>query len=148
MKLGFKKNDGVVLSLGFIGINIIMSICHFIFPLQYIALFACIFLFSMPALRRVSKLMPQAIELWKRRSNTRVNLYLPTRPSASKDRKRQTSREFLKILRAIFIASSTVYSFFTTLLTSPLIEASSASIKSPVKVSSMARDFPIARVNL
>ena len=102
MKLGFKKNDGVVLSLGFIGINIIMSICHFIFPLQYIALFACIFLFSMPALRRVSKLMPQAIELWKRRSNTRVNLYLPTRPSASKDRKRQTSREFLKILRAIF----------------------------------------------
>ena len=52
------------------------------------------------------------------------------------------------IFLATFMASSTVYSVLTTLLTRPLWAASYASMKSPVKVSSIALDFPIIRVNL
>jgi len=64
----------------------------------------CVLLFSMPALQRVSKLMPQAIKQWKQRQRSNDGpMFHPERPSASSSMKRRSSQhEIVKILRGIF----------------------------------------------
>jgi len=56
--------------------------------------------------------------------------------------------DLVAIFLAIFIPSFTDSLTGTTLLTRPLVDASSAPMKSPVIQSSIALDLPIALVNL